>query len=45
MIDLGYPFDEVGEFYVIRLALEKDAIDEIIRMSETYMKPGRLSTR
>ncbi|SMR52697.1 unnamed protein product [Zymoseptoria tritici ST99CH_1E4] len=36
IMDLGYPFDEEEDFYVLRIALEKDQIDEVIKISETY---------
>jgi len=38
--DLGYPFDEETDFYVLRIALEKDQIDEVIKISETYSNGG-----
>ncbi|KAF2805507.1 uncharacterized protein BDZ99DRAFT_466499, partial [Mytilinidion resinicola] len=36
IVDLGYPFEEEDDFIIIRRALEKDQIDEIIKVSETY---------
>ncbi|EMC93488.1 hypothetical protein BAUCODRAFT_37172 [Baudoinia panamericana UAMH 10762] len=36
IMDLGYPFDEEENFFVLRIALEKDQIDEVIKISETY---------
>jgi len=36
IVDLGYPFEEEDDFLIIRRALEKDQIDEIIKISETY---------
>nr|POE54479.1 hypothetical protein CFP56_41417 [Quercus suber] len=36
VMDLGYPFDEELDFYVLRIALEKEQIDEVIKISETY---------
>ncbi|KAL9061551.1 MAG: hypothetical protein Q9162_000083 [Coniocarpon cinnabarinum] len=34
--DLGYPYDEEDDFYVIRYALAKEQIDECIKVSENY---------
>lgn len=36
VIDLGYPFEEEDDFIIVRRALEKDHIDEIIKISESY---------
>ncbi|KAK4499398.1 hypothetical protein PRZ48_009912 [Zasmidium cellare] len=36
IMDLGYPFDEEDDFFVLRIALEKEQIDEVIQISETY---------
>jgi hypothetical protein len=36
IMDLGYPFDEEEDFFVLRIALEKDQIDEVIKVSDTY---------
>ncbi|KAF2725749.1 hypothetical protein K431DRAFT_299491 [Polychaeton citri CBS 116435] len=36
--DLGYPFDEEEDFWIVRVAMEKDQIDEVIRISEEYKK-------
>ncbi|KAK4628773.1 hypothetical protein CLAFUW4_08061 [Fulvia fulva] len=36
IMDLGYPFDEEDDFFVLRIALEKEQIDEVIHISETY---------
>lgn len=36
IIELGYPFEEEEDFFVVRRALEKEHIDEIIRISENY---------
>lgn len=44
IMDLGYPFDEEEDFFVLRIALEKEQIDEVIQISETY-KDGGESTR
>ncbi|KAK5119588.1 hypothetical protein LTR85_007417 [Meristemomyces frigidus] len=40
ILDLGYPFDEEEDFYVLRIALEKDQIDEVIKISEQYKEGG-----
>lgn len=40
--DLGYPYDEEENFYVLRIALEKDQIDEVIKISEQYKEGGEL---
>ncbi|KAK6437071.1 hypothetical protein LTR95_006737 [Oleoguttula sp. CCFEE 5521] len=34
--DLAYPYDEEEDFYVLRIALEKEQIDEVIKISEMY---------
>ncbi|OCK73792.1 hypothetical protein K432DRAFT_223311 [Lepidopterella palustris CBS 459.81] len=36
IIELGYPFEEEDDFIIVRRALEKDQIDEIIKISENY---------
>ncbi|KAL5119138.1 hypothetical protein ACEQ8H_002845 [Pleosporales sp. CAS-2024a] len=36
VIDLGYPFEEEDDFIVITRALEKEHIDEVIKVSENY---------
>jgi len=36
IIELGYPFEEEEDFIIVRRALEKEHIDEIIRISENY---------
>ncbi|KAI7160256.1 hypothetical protein KC349_g3640 [Hortaea werneckii] len=38
--DLGYPYDEEEDFYVLRIALEKEQIDEVIKISEQYKAGG-----
>ena len=43
IMDLGYPFDEEEAFFVLRIALEKEQIDEVIRISETYKNGGKFS--
>ena len=40
-MDLGYPFDEEEDFYVLRIALDKEQIDEVIRITETYKNGGK----
>lgn len=42
IMDLGYPFDEEEDFFVLRIALEKEQIDEVIKISETYKNGGML---
>ena len=34
--DLAYPYDEEEDFFMLRIALEKDQIDEVIKISEMY---------
>ncbi|KAM0718680.1 hypothetical protein Q7P37_005751 [Cladosporium fusiforme] len=34
--DLAYPYDEEEDFFLLRIALEKDQIDEVIKISEMY---------
>lgn len=41
--DLGYPFDEEEHFFVLKIALEKEQIDEVIKISETYWNGGSYS--
>jgi len=41
VMDLGYPFDEEEDFFVLRMALDKDQIDEVIKISETYKDGGK----
>ena len=41
IMDLGYPFDEEEDFFVLRIALEKEQIDEVIKISETYREGGK----
>jgi len=36
VIELGYPFEEEDDFIVITRALEKEHIDEVIKLSESY---------
>ncbi|OCK87044.1 uncharacterized protein K441DRAFT_596277 [Cenococcum geophilum 1.58] len=36
VIELGYPFEEEDDFIIVRRALVKEQIDEIIKISETY---------
>lgn len=44
IMDLGYPFDEEEDFFVLRIALEKEQIDEVMRISETYKNGGKFMT-
>jgi hypothetical protein len=41
ILDLGYAFDEEDNFFVLRVALEKEQIDEVIRVSEVYRNGGK----
>lgn len=41
VIELGYPFEEEDDFIVVRRALEKEQIDEIIKISESYKDSER----
>jgi hypothetical protein len=41
ILDLGYPFDEEENFFVLRVALEKEQIDEVIQASEVYRNGGK----
>ncbi|OMP87216.1 hypothetical protein BK809_0007302 [Diplodia seriata] len=36
IIQLGYPFEEEEDFIIVKRALEKPQIDEVIKISETY---------
>ncbi|KAK7706503.1 hypothetical protein SLS57_009613 [Botryosphaeria dothidea] len=36
IIQLGYPFEEEDDFIIVKRALEKPQIDEVIKISETY---------
>ena len=38
--DLAYPYDEEEDFFMLRIALEKDQIDEVIKISEMYKAGG-----
>jgi len=38
--DLAYQYDEEKDFFVLRIALEKDQIDEVIKISEMYKAGG-----
>jgi len=40
IIDLGYPYEEEEDFFIIHRALEKEHIDEIIKVSETFEESG-----
>jgi hypothetical protein len=41
--DLAYPYDEEEDFFMLRIALEKDQIDEVIKISEMYKAGGQYS--
>jgi len=36
VIELGYPYEEEDDFIIVKRALEKEHIDEIIKISENY---------
>lgn len=36
LLEMGWPFDDEEDFYVVRLALSKEHIDECIKISEHY---------
>ncbi|KAL6710985.1 hypothetical protein ACN47E_006860 [Coniothyrium glycines] len=36
VIELGYPFEEEDDFIIVTRALEKEHIDEVIKISENY---------
>jgi hypothetical protein len=38
--DLAYPYDEEEDFFVLRIALERDQIDEVIEISGMYKAGG-----
>ena len=40
--DLAYPYDEEEDFFLLRIALDKDQIDEVIKISEMYKAGGKL---
>lgn len=40
IMDLGHPFVEEDDFFVLQVALEKDQIDEVIKVSEMYKTQG-----
>ncbi|KAF2188721.1 hypothetical protein K469DRAFT_85664 [Zopfia rhizophila CBS 207.26] len=42
VIELGYPFEEEDDFIIVRRALEKEQIDEIIKISENYKDGKRI---
>lgn len=44
IMDLGYPFDEEDDFFVLRIALEKEQIDEVMKISESYKNGGKRIT-
>lgn len=39
--DLAYPYDDEEDFFLLRIALEKDQIDEVIKISEMYKAGGQ----
>ncbi|KAF2733312.1 hypothetical protein EJ04DRAFT_544215 [Polyplosphaeria fusca] len=41
VIELGYPYEEEEDFIIVKRALEKDHIDEIIKISENYKEVER----
>lgn len=41
IMDLGYPYLEEDNFFVLQCALEKEQIDEVIKISETYKAAGK----
>ena len=44
--DLAYPYDEEEDFFMLRIALEKDQIDEVIKIAnETAFVTARLVAR
>ncbi|KAI8931201.1 hypothetical protein NX059_011551 [Plenodomus lindquistii] len=43
VIELGYPFEEEDDFIVITRALEKDHIDEVIKISENYKEAEKIT--
>jgi hypothetical protein len=40
IINLGYPFEEEEDFIIVQRALDKEHIDEVIRISEQYKEPS-----
>ena len=42
IMDLGYPFYEEDAFFFLTIALEKEQIDEVMRISEIYKSGGEL---
>ncbi|KAF2113443.1 hypothetical protein BDV96DRAFT_648401 [Lophiotrema nucula] len=36
IVELGYPYNEEDDFFIVTRALEKEHIDEIIKISENY---------
>ncbi|KAK5145833.1 hypothetical protein LTR04_001208 [Oleoguttula sp. CCFEE 6159] len=38
IIQLGYPFEEEEDFLIVRRALQKEQIDEVIKISESYKR-------
>ncbi|KAF2141414.1 uncharacterized protein K452DRAFT_288112 [Aplosporella prunicola CBS 121167] len=44
LIQLGYPFEEEENFLIVKRALEKEQIDEVIKISETYKEENNRTT-
>ena len=40
ILDLGYPFDDEHDCFVLRVALRKEGIDELIALSKPYKDQG-----
>ena len=45
ILDLGYDYYEEDDFYILRVALEKEQIDEVMELSKSYKEAGRLQWR
>ncbi|KAF2035091.1 hypothetical protein EK21DRAFT_54800 [Setomelanomma holmii] len=43
VVELGYPFEEEDDFIVITRALEKEHIDEVIKVSENYKEAEKVT--
>ncbi|KAH0140932.1 hypothetical protein KCU86_g24039, partial [Aureobasidium melanogenum] len=44
IINLGYPFEEEEDFIIVQRALDKEHIDEVIRISEQYKVEPKTKT-
>ncbi|KAG9678548.1 hypothetical protein KCU95_g15146, partial [Aureobasidium melanogenum] len=44
IINLGYPFEEEDDFIIVQRALDKEHIDEVIRISEQYKVEPKTKT-